>query len=369
MLRVPKLVVLNLTTDCNMRCKYCYASAGDYQSYMSYETALKIIEELRRINDYKRVKVLFHGGEPLLCYNVIKRIIEHYKELNLQSSLDYYIQTNCILLTDDKIKFFKENDVKISISIDGNTIASNKCRVLENGKNSITYIKKAIKLLNENNVQINALAVLNKYNYDKVDKIIDFYVKNNIYDFSFNYFIKGGRGNKNSYLSLSNEEVFEATKMIIDKIEEYYKKGIMLNEKNVYYIVKMFKTHKKQYMCANSPCGAGLNIFGVTPFGDIFPCDDLSSVSKFLLGNINDKPLDQILESDIVKYFASCNYNNIKECRECEIKDYCGAGCCSRKYYDTDSIYSKDPICGFYKLIYPYMKDKEKNGLIGKIYE
>ena len=369
MLRVPKLVVLNLTTDCNMRCKYCYASAGDRQNYMNYDTALKAVEELRRINNYGKVKVLFHGGEPLLCYDIIKKIIAHYKELGLEKEIDYYIQTNCVLLTEDKIKYFKDNDVKISISIDGNNRFSNRCRILTNNKNSITYIKKAIKYLNKNHVKINALAVLNKYNYNKIGEIIDFYVANNIYDFSFNYFIKGGRGNENSYLSLSNEEVFEATKSIIEKIEEYYKKGIKLNEKNVYYITKMYQTGSKHYMCANSPCGAGLNIFGMTPNGDIYPCDDLSSVDKFFLGNIKEKPLDQILESSVVNYFAKCNYENIEECRDCKIKKYCGAGCCSRKYYDTDSIYSRDPICGFYKLLYPYMQEKIKNGLIGKIYE
>ena len=368
MLRVPKLVVLNLTTDCNMRCEYCYASAGDYQSYMTCETALKTIEELRRINNYDTVKVLFHGGEPLLCYDVIEKIINYYKEQGLADKLDYYIQTNCVLLTEDKIKFFKENDVKISISVDGNDENSNACRILCNKTNSIMVIKRAIDLLNKNNVKINALAVLNKRNYQYVDKIIDFFVENNIYDFSFNYFIKGGRGNKNSHLSLTNEEVFEATKMVVDKIEEYFKKGIILNEKNVYYLYKMVKTGRKHYMCANSPCGAGLNIFGITPAGDIFPCDDLSSEEQFCLGNINEKKLDEILESPIVAYFAGCNYSKIKECCDCDVKDYCGAGCCSRKFYENDSIYSKDPICGFYKIVVPYMRDKISEGLLDEIY-
>ena len=368
MLRVPKLVVLNLTTDCNMRCEYCYASAGDKKEYMTYETAVKTIDELRRINNYETVKVLFHGGEPLLCYDVIKKVIEHYKEENI-NNLDYYIQTNCVLLDEEKIIFFKDNDVKISISIDGNEECSNKCRVLTDGTNSIKCIKKAIDLLNKHKVKINALAVLNKNNYKRVRNIIDFYVENNIYDFSFNYFIKGGRGNKNSHLALSNEELFETTKELINVIEDYYKKGIRLHEKNVYYLIKMYKDKKKYYMCANSPCGAGLNIFGITPSGEIFPCDDLSSVKKFSLGNINEKRLDEILESKIVNFFANCNYSNINECCKCEIKNYCEAGCCSRKFYENDSIYSKDPICGFYKLIYENYKDYLENGLIGKIYE
>ena len=371
MLRVPKLVVLNLTTDCNMRCMYCYAAAGDGNNeYMTFDTAVNTIDELRKINKDEIVKVLFHGGEPLLCYDVIQQIIKHYKERNLDKYLDYYIQTNCILLSEEKIKYLDENRVKISISIDGSNCDSNACRVLCSKENSIEIIKKAIDLLNKNNVKINALAVLNKYNYNKVNSIIDFFVENKIYDFSFNYFIKGGRGNINSHLSLTNEEVFEATKSIIDSVVNYYNKGIILNEKNTYYLIKMISTGKKCYMCANSPCGAGLNIFGITPKGDIYPCDDLSSQPQFCLGNINEKKLEEILESKIINYFANCNYSNIEECKNCELQIYCGAGCCSRKFYENDSIYSKDPICGFYKLVVPYIKQRLKNdNLLGKIYE
>ena len=88
----------------------------------------------------------------------------------------------------------------------------------------------------------------------------------------------------------------------------------------------MFKTGSKHYMCANSPCGAGLNIFGITPNGDIYPCDDLSSVEKFFLGKNNEKPLDEILESSVVNYFANCNYSQIEECKDCKIQKYCKTG-------------------------------------------
>ncbi len=366
MLSIPKLVVLNLTTDCNMRCMYCYASAGDYQSYMSKETAIKTVKELKEINNDGKIKILFHGGEPLLCLDVIKEVISYCEQNYKKEDIDYYIQTNCLLLSRDVITYLKEKDVKISISIDGCDYKSNECRVLANGGNSFNIIKNAIDEMNRQKVMINCLAVLNKKNYKYVEKTIDFFVANNIYNFSFNYFIKGGRGGQNSYLALTNENLFETTKKIINKLEYYYQKGIILNEKNVFYLVKSIATARKLYMCANSPCGAGLNIFGITPSGDIYPCDDLSSQEQFCLGNINEKHLKDILESPIIQHFACCNYDNINECKDCNLKSYCGAGCCSRKFYENDTIYSKDPICGFYKLAIPYVKDLLKNKKISK---
>lgn len=369
MLMVPKLVVLNLTTDCNMRCKYCYASAGDFKKYMRVDTAIKVVDELKLVNGEGIIKVLFHGGEPLLCFDVIQAVVFHCEE-KYPGRVEFYIQTNCVLLDEEKVKYFKEHEVRISISIDGCDEITNDCRVLVNGQNGINHIKTSINLLKKYNIQINALAVLNKKNYADVKRIIDYFVMENIYAFSFNYFIKGGRGNDNSDLAIDNDELFETTINILQAVEKYYRQGICLNEKNTYYLVNSVLTNTKKYMCANSPCGAGLNIFGITPDGEIYPCDDLSSQKQFCLGNINDASLEEILNSKIIEYFAYCNYKKIEECKNCNIKSFCGAGCCSRKYYENDTIYSKDPICSFYKRIIPCLQDMiEKNEITRDIYD
>lgn len=72
---------------------------------------------------------------------------------------------------------------------------------------------------------MNALAVLNQYNYKHIDSIIDYFISYGILSFSFNYFIKGGRGNTSSSLALNPQELFETTKKIIDRIEYYFKKA------------------------------------------------------------------------------------------------------------------------------------------------
>lgn len=357
MLRIPRLIVLNLTSDCNMRCKYCYAAAGENQDYMSEEIALKIIDEMIRINCGRRVKVLFHGGEPLLCYELIKRIIE-YCENYYYGLVDFYIQTNCVLLDDDAISYLASHDVKISISVDGNNAQNNACRILNSGQNSIGCIKKAMQSIANHNVAATALAVLNKNNYTDVEQIIDFFVKNGILSFSFNYFIKGGRGHNNSSLALNDEELFETTKKIINVLEGYHYKGIPANDRNVYFLVNMIATKKKRFMCANSPCGAGLNVIGITPNGDIYPCDDLSGHEYYKLGNIKESDIESILSVKMMDYFALCNLNNIDGCHECTIKDRCGAGCCSRKFYEEGDIYCVDPICGFYKKVVPYIENE-----------
>lgn len=359
LLRTPKLIVLNLTSDCNMKCMYCYAAAGEKQEYMSEKVALKTIDEMIRVNGGHKINLLFHGGEPLLCYELIKRIIE-YCEKQYCGLVEFYIQTNCVLLDDSITSYLVAHNVKISISVDGNNEKNNACRILSNGQNSIRHIETAMKHVANHNTIVTALAVLNQKNYNDVEQIIDFWVKKGILTFSFNYFIKGGRGNKNSALALNNDELFHATKKIIKSLEKYHDKGIPVIDRNVYFLINTIATRKKRFMCANSPCGAGLNVIGVTPNGDIYPCDDLSGQEQFKLGNIVDMDLETILSNRTMDFFALCSLDNIDGCCECHIKDRCGAGCCSRKYYEEGDLYCVDPICGFYQKVVPYIESAIK---------
>lgn len=365
--KYPSLVVMNLTTDCNLRCKYCYASAGIKKEYMAITCARKIIDEMFSVND--EISVLFHGGEPLMNYEVIKEVIDYVKNKYNDKKINYFIQTNCILIDKEKSSFLKKNNIKICISIDGNTEESNGCRINEKGKNSLSHIKKAINILKSDNNEITALAVLNKKNYMFVDEIIDFFVSNDINNFSFNHFIKSGRGNENSFLAITPKELYETTKKIINKVEEYQKNGKLINERITYHLIKSVAFSKKEFMCMNSPCGAGNHLIGITPNGDVFPCDDLSGIANFKLGNIMNSSLTEILNNNImIKYFNHCSFSNILECNTCNFRTKCGAGCASRKFFENGTIYSVDPICEFYKLIIPYIENEIASGRINTEY-
>ncbi len=346
-----------------MRCKYCYASAGESSNYMTADTACNLISQLSDLNKNKTIKILFHGGEPLLCFKQIMEITD-FCEKKLSSKYDFYIQTNAILLDNSILAYLRTHNIKLSISLDGCDAKTNKCRELSNNLNSFDVIKNKIVLINNLGIDYNCLSVLNRYNYKSVSTVIDFFVNNNCHNFSFNYFIKSGRGIENSNLAITNQQLFVATKQILDTVHKYFKLGITLHERNTQYLVKTIVTGKKLFMCANSPCGAGLNLLGVCPNGDIYPCDDLSSQPQFKLGNIKRQSVIEILNNSTIDYFANCSYKNINECRDCRWSKFCGAGCCSRKYFENGNIYSKDPICGFYKLIIPYIQGLLKNNAI-----
>ena len=74
-------IVLELTEQCNMRCRYCiYNEHNDhYRNFspksMSWDIAKRAVEYARD-NSGDRIAVSFYGGEPLVQFDLMKKVIE-----------------------------------------------------------------------------------------------------------------------------------------------------------------------------------------------------------------------------------------------------------------------------------------------------
>lgn len=118
-------------------------------------------------------------------------------------------------------------------------------------------------------------------------------------------------------------------------------------------------------MCMSNPCGAGLSQFTVDPNADVYPCADLCGQKHFRLGNIGEDFFPMIPSCEGWREIRSYKLQNLTGCKKCTLIKTCPAGCSVRCYYSNDSVHSTDPLCGFYKLILPYLDD---TGLAKKIY-
>ena len=101
-------ISLFLTEKCNLNCDYCY-QRDDKKRRIGSITYTKAINALEPIlmdvkNNSKSVVLSFFGGEPLLEYKLMKKIVE-YVELNYVSNVRFLLTTNGILLNSDIISF------------------------------------------------------------------------------------------------------------------------------------------------------------------------------------------------------------------------------------------------------------------------
>ena len=82
---VVKALCLHIAHDCNLACQYCFAQEGEYhgrRALMSFGVGKKALDFLvaasgNRVN----LEVDFFGGEPLLNWDVVKRLVEYGRSI------------------------------------------------------------------------------------------------------------------------------------------------------------------------------------------------------------------------------------------------------------------------------------------------
>ncbi|MBQ8653816.1 MAG: 4Fe-4S cluster-binding domain-containing protein, partial [Clostridia bacterium] len=123
---VVKAMCLHAAHDCNLRCKYCFAATGDFcmgeRKLLPFEVGKAALDWLvehsgKRVN----LEVDFFGGEPLMNFEVIKRLVEYGRSIEKEKNkkFKFTTTTNCVLLNDEIIDFLNKEMHNVVISIDG----------------------------------------------------------------------------------------------------------------------------------------------------------------------------------------------------------------------------------------------------------
>ena len=152
--RLLKLT-LQVTQNCNFRCRYCVYSEELNKGQrthstknMSWETAKKAIDFLWEHSiDTDYVNIGFYGGEPLLRMEIIQQVIDYSEKLFLGKELSFNITTNGALLNEKFIQYFKKHNVSLMISLDGNKEINDSNRVLQDGTGTYDIVMKKIEMV------------------------------------------------------------------------------------------------------------------------------------------------------------------------------------------------------------------------------
>lgn len=134
-----KTLIIELTEECNFRCKYCIFDEDNKQERNHSEKKLSIdcaksnIEQFYSRTDKKEAYVIFYGGEPLLEFKMLQELVEHGNKIS-NKNFKYSLTTNGVLLTKQKIDFLVENNFIVTVSIDGPQNIHDLARVSKNGK-------------------------------------------------------------------------------------------------------------------------------------------------------------------------------------------------------------------------------------------
>lgn len=116
-------MTLEINQRCNLRCRYCYLGEKN-GTKMSYETACKAIDRAflyTKIHKDQTLWIDFIGGEPLLDFDMICKLVEYIYQKNaeVKYKLLFSLTTNATIFTEEILAFLLENEFAIKVSIDG----------------------------------------------------------------------------------------------------------------------------------------------------------------------------------------------------------------------------------------------------------
>jgi uncharacterized protein len=104
---------------CNLNCRYCYQR--NYRRKNKPKLAYNLDVVLKRMEEFKDLEMVLHGGEPLVMPKKdVEKILAKMYELTGKSG----IQTNGTLIDNEHIEMFKKYKTDVGISFDGPGILS-----------------------------------------------------------------------------------------------------------------------------------------------------------------------------------------------------------------------------------------------------
>lgn len=338
-------LILQVTQSCNLRCEYCIYSENNASRHgrqhrdavMSYDKAVQIINFFM---EHSRNKVIigFYGGEPLLAFDLIKKIVQYIHSTFPERKVEYSITTNGTLLNNEIIEFFIREKFQMTLSIDGSKEIHDKNRHFQSGRGSFDVIVQKLTKLEQTfpkffeNVTTNT--VINpEYN---VNNYIDFF-NDNVSLKNMHHRLSGLSDagiddiyvyNEDLKIAMAKEEIYAMANML-----GWFAKDFELKEYFPPYMSDLIQKHaileSGEFISKSGhpggPCIPGVKRCLVNIDGDIFPCEKAIENQEMVIGNT-----EQGFYLEKVKQFMNIGTLTENECKNCWaflLCSSCGVSC------------------------------------------
>lgn len=333
-------LVVNVSHNCNLRCKYCFASTGNYngaRDLMTQEMADKTLEWfLKQAKESKILNLNLFGGEPLTNIPLVKYIVERCKVLEKEFDKKIYlnISTNGTILDDELLQLIKENDIGLQISIDGDKEIHDANRPAANGKSSYDMLEKNVKTLigAVDNAGLIPRATIAKGITD-LPRVVN-HMLNDLHFKCVAFTPALGSHEETSYCKEDLNEYFNKYDEIVETFLEKLRNG---EEYNVYPFVTevdaVSKGIKRIY-----GCGSGLGFASVDIKGNIYPCMRFIGNEEYIIGTV-ETGFNEKREM----FFNRTVYNR-KNCKKCWARHLCGGACVAVQVEDGETLESSNEM-------------------------
>lgn len=338
-LREPTALHLFVVTlRCEHSCPYCQVSRSNVDKTrfdMGEDTAMRALN-IAFSAPPKRLKLEFQGGEPLLNFPLIEKIVLAAEEQapRRRKTVEFVIATNLALLTDEILSFCKQHGVLLSTSLDGPQDLHNRNRPRP-GNNShqlaVAGIRRAQEALGRD--RVGALMTTTEASLERPEEIVDEYLRLGLDGIFLRPLSPYGFAVKTKWIS-----GYDA-----DRWLAFYERGLRhilnVNRQGVHFpefyaamlLQRILTDRPLGYVDLRSPAGAGLGALVYNYDGKVFASDEGRMLAEmgdrtFELGNVSTHDYGSLILSDkLVGMISDSLAQCAPMCATCAFEPWCGA--------------------------------------------
>lgn len=346
-------LTINLTNNCNLACRYCYAHGGSYEcksDFMSVETAKTVID--RFAANFRNIYMIqFFGGEPLMNPDTLEFLCSYICQMSAEGKLNpglnerprMVLMTNFSLLDDRTLEIIIKYGVNVTVSIDGSDEINHITRPMKNGKSHAKIVEENIRRLRAatNGKQPQLIEAT----YTALHREAGI----TVYDL-LRYF-KDEQGMERVHLLPAMVPEFSDCRIddyhflteAAEQILEEHKNGknYSFDKLEDNFVRLKYRQKPRRYVC-----DAGQSQFSVSTDGDVYPCYALAGDASLIMCNVHD---EDCFQSDTYmskrSYYAEQDRMKCEPCVNCFGRMMCHGCMAIYKSLDGDMFRPAETVC------------------------
>lgn len=307
--------------------------------------ALLVIKDIILSTKQTKLKITFHGGEPLLAgHDWFNMAFENiFKTFPFIKNFRFSIQSNLWDLDNHFCDLFKKFKVSIGTSLDGPM----KINDINRGLGSFNKTFSGLLRAKAHGLKISAISTITNDTACFLPDILEFF-KNNQIGVAFHPSLPSG--NSENDFSISPEKYSKV-------LSEILKYQIANSEKIVIFsIIKMARSliFRKTNSCVFGNCLGKFFVF--SPNRSIFSCQRFASKEENKIGDLDSfNGLNSLYSSPFVEKINKWRKSTISSCSGCPNNDICFGGCPFNSL-NSGNLTTKDPYCISYFNLFAEVK-------------
>jgi uncharacterized protein len=328
---------LDVTEACNLACIYCFKWQKKAVN-MDEATAKAAIDWLIEASGGFRgeMKVNLMGGEPLLRFDLIKKIVPYGKMRARQrgQSLHFGCTTNCTHMSEELMAFWRRFHIGFHCSIDGIPEVQNHNRPLLSGGPSSPALERNVPKILAYRPEVMARATLSPFSAPALVASAEYISGLGFKTMTFKPAVNCDWKESDFAILRSQYEILGD--LYIDRL-------IAGKPFNIDEFGRGLRAIHSLEATSHFPCGAGRGVALVDPRGSIWPCHRFGPhqcAGQFTFGKLgepfNDRLRDVFLKYNVVEDAKS-------NCRNCRAALTCRSWCHAECVDSTKTFYDPGP--------------------------